>query len=92
MKKVLLIGLLFPLLATAQKKTPAKKKTAITKTATATGGFVINGEVTGFADGTKIAFLNGTTGQPEQQGEITKNKFSFTGYPPTKLDKCWYLT
>jgi peroxiredoxin len=87
MKKVLLIALIFPGLAYAQKKTVVKTKT---KTATAqvatektAGGFVITGEVSGFADGTKISLLNGTTGQPEQQSSIAQNKFSFTG----KLDK-----
>lgn len=86
MKKVLLIGLLFPALVYAQKKTTALSKTKVTVAAPAsekTDGFVINGEVTGFADGTKIVLLNGTTGQPEQQGGIFQNKFSFKG----KLDK-----
>ncbi|MES2850210.1 MAG: TlpA disulfide reductase family protein [Bacteroidota bacterium] len=86
MKKVILIGLLFPALVYAQKKTVAKSKTKATVVAPASGkadGFTITGEITGFADGTKIALLNGTTGQPEQQGGIYQNKFSFKG----KLDK-----
>lgn len=86
MKKVLLIAIVFPVLVNAQPKAAAKAKTktAITKTpGEKADGFTITGEVTGFTDGTKIALLNGTTGQPEQQGSISKNKFSFTG----KLDK-----
>ena len=85
MKKILLIGLLFPILVTAQKKTVAKAKSTTVNSATEkkTDGFVINGEVSGFADGTKISFLNGTTGQPEQQSGIYQNKFSFSG----KVDK-----
>ncbi|HPH93250.1 MAG TPA: TlpA disulfide reductase family protein [Ferruginibacter sp.] len=86
MKKVLLFGLLFPALAFAQKKAPVKSKTKAVAVAPAPekgDGYLINGEVTGFADGTKIALLNGTTGQPEQQSGIYQNKFSFKG----KLDK-----
>lgn len=85
MKKVLLFGLLFPALSFAQKKAAVKPKpqTAAAAPAVVKGdGFLINGEVTGFADGTKIALLNGN-GQPEQQGGIYQNKFSFKG----KLDK-----
>lgn len=86
MKKVLLIGLLFPALVYAQKKVAAKSKTKATVVSPAyeiSDGFVINGEVTGFAEGATIALLNGTTGQPEQQSTISQNKFSFKG----KLDK-----
>ena len=83
MKKVLLIGLLFPLFVSAQKKTVAKTKAKVVAAEKQAGGFTINGEVTGFADGTKLALLNGTSGQPEQNSGIYQNKFSFTG----KLDK-----
>ena len=86
MKKVLLIALLFPALVNAQNKTVTKGKTKATVTAPPaekTDGFTITVDVTGFADGTKVALLNGTTGQPEQQGGVYQNKFSFKG----KLDK-----
>lgn len=86
MKKILLVGLLIPVLVSAQKKSAVKPKTKAAVEVVSeekVDGFVITGEVTGFADGTKIALLNGTTGQPEQQGGIFKNKFSFKG----KLDK-----
>ena len=83
MKKILLIGLLFPLLVTAQKKTVSKTKAKVVAAEKEAGGFTINGEVTGFADGTKLALLNGTSGQPEQNSGIYQNKFSFKG----KLDK-----
>lgn len=86
MKKLLLIGVLFPALINAQTKTSAKPK-GNTKVpivaASEADGYTINAEVTGFADGTKVSLLNGTTGQPEQQGNIAQNKFSFKG----KLDK-----
>ena len=62
MKKILLIGLLFPLLVTAQKKTVSKTKAKVVAAEKEAGGFTINGEVTGFADGTKLALLNGTSG------------------------------
>jgi peroxiredoxin len=86
MKKVLLIGLLLPAFVYAQKKAPVNGKTKATVVASPAekeDGFVINAEVTGVADGTKVALLNGTTGQPEQQADVTQSKFSFKG----KLNK-----
>jgi peroxiredoxin len=86
MKKALLFGLLFPALAFAQKKAPVKSKTktsTVAPVAEKGDGYLINGEVTGYADGTKISLFNGITGQPEQQSGIYQNKFSFKG----KLDK-----
>jgi peroxiredoxin len=86
MKKVLLFAILFPALVNAQVKTAGKSKTrAVVKNEAAAeaDGFVINGEVTGFADGTKISLLNGQTGAVEQQAGIFQNKFTFKG----KLDK-----
>ncbi len=78
MKKVLLLAIMLPALAVV-KAQAAKAKTAVAKTE----GFIINGEVTGFPDGSKVALLNGQTGAAEQQAGIYQNKFTFKG----KLDK-----
>ncbi len=87
MKKIALAALLFPAILTAQvKKTTKPNPAAVTEKKEGTrqaGGFVIEGELTGFADGTKIALLNGQTGAPELTSSIDKNKFTFKG----KLDK-----
>ena len=87
MKKALLLVLIFPALLHAQVKPAAKTKARATavknEAAPQADGFVINGEVTGFADGTKISLLNGQTGAAEQQTGVYQNKFSFKG----KLDK-----
>ena len=42
-------------------------------------GFTIEGEVTGFADGTGISIINGQTGAPESETTIKANHFSFRG-------------
>jgi peroxiredoxin len=86
MKHFFLIILLLPVLLTAQTKSKAKsaaplKKVAITPNVPA-DGFAIHGEVTGFADGTTVALLNGQTGTPETETTISKNKFVFTGKLP----------
>ena len=79
MKKILLIVFTLPMLVTAQTKAkphnPIKKPVAVP----AAAGFVINGDITGFADGTTVALLNGQTSAPEIETTITKNKFSFKG-------------
>ncbi|MDB5277141.1 MAG: hypothetical protein JWR61_2096 [Ferruginibacter sp.] len=83
MKHFFLIILLLPLLVTAQTKSKAKSAAPVKKAATAANapadGFAIHGEVTGFADGTTVALLNGQTGTPEAETTISKNKFAFTG-------------
>lgn len=86
MKKIVLIGLILPALLCVYTSVFAQSKSktlATIKQASKNDGYTISGEVTGFTDGTKVALLNGTTGQPEQQGGIYQNKFSFKG----KLDK-----
>lgn len=81
MKKILLIVFALPMLVTAQTK--AKPATPIKKTVAApvavADGFVINGDITGFADGTTVALLNGQTGAPEIETTISKNKFTIKG-------------
>ena len=83
MKKIFFIVLALPLLVTAQTKSKAKSATPVKKAAMAQvkpiDGFIINGEITGFADGTTVALLNGQTGAPEVETTISKNKFTFKG-------------
>ncbi len=83
MKKIFSIILLLPLLITAQTKSNSKLKTPVKKAAVTQtkplDGFVINGEVTGFTDGTTVALLNGQTGAPETETIIVKNKFTLKG-------------
>jgi len=83
MKKVILIGLLLPTLVYAQQKAPVRAKVKTVEADKKAAGFVIDVEVTGFADGTKVALVNGVTSQPEQNTGVYQNKFSFKG----KLDK-----
>lgn len=42
-------------------------------------GYQIEGAVTGYADGTPVAFLNDESGQPEQVTTIQKNHFEIKG-------------
>lgn len=42
-------------------------------------GYIINGDVKGFPDGTPVSLLNGQTGAPELETTITANKFQFKG-------------
>ena len=85
MKKLILITLLIPLIGTAQTKAKPKaapaKKTVAAKPAQVkpVDGFIINGTVTGFPDGTNVALLNGQTGAPEMESTVKANQFVFTG-------------
>ena len=83
MKQFFLIALSLPLLVTAQTKVKHKSANTTKKTSTEqlkpVNGFIINGDITGFADGTSIALLNGQTGAPESESTIQKNKFTFKG-------------
>ena len=45
----------------------------------AENSFVISGNVTGFADGTSVSFLNEQTNLPEKQTSIEKGKFVIKG-------------
>ncbi len=42
-------------------------------------GYIINGDVKGFPDGTPVSLLNGQTGAPESETTIVANKFQFKG-------------
>ena len=82
MKQFLLILFAMPLLVTAQNKTKTKTGAAA-KTGTAAAkpkdGFIINGFITGFADGTPVALLNAQTGVPELETTVINNSFLFKG-------------
>ena len=86
MKRIFILLFLLPAMAFAQVKPKAKSK-AIAKPKAAltpivsmpTDGFTIDGTVTGFPDGTKVALLNGQSGTPEIEATILKNKFSLKG-------------
>ena len=86
MKQIFLLILLLPALAFAQTKSkstakPATKVVTTAKTAeTQTwDGFIINGQIKGFPEGTTVALLNGQTGAPESETTISKNAFTFKG-------------
>jgi peroxiredoxin len=87
MKKIVLL-LLLPGFVFAQTKPKAKApvKVAATKTKTkavvksaVVDGFVINGEVKGFADGTAVAVVNPQTGAAEAETTISKERFVLKG-------------
>ncbi|MEO6456602.1 MAG: TlpA disulfide reductase family protein [Ginsengibacter sp.] len=81
MKLTCILFLILPFFLPAQKKSAAKIKkseTTITEQQPA-GGFIINGIVTGFNDGTPVSFLNEQTGQPEKQATIQGGKFVIKG-------------
>ncbi len=88
MKKVFFIAIIaLPFFATAQNtaKSGAAKTTkkAIVAEEKPVAGFIINGEVTGYANGTSVALLNGQTGAPVYEAIITNNKFTFKGKQTT---------
>ncbi|MEO6290468.1 MAG: TlpA disulfide reductase family protein, partial [Ginsengibacter sp.] len=71
MKQLIILLLLIPGFAFTQ----SKKKAADQENK----GFVITGNVTGFADGTTVSFLNEQTNQPEKQAVIEGGKFIVKG-------------
>ncbi len=92
MKNFLIIAFLLPAVCMAQpaskthtkgkqtKSSAAKKDNNKNNTAAVVkDGFTIEGDVTGFADGTGISLLNGQTGAPEAETTIKANHFSFRG-------------
>ncbi len=86
MKQTLLL-LLLPGLLTAQTKSiksakgTAKNKTVVAKAkpAAAFDGFIINGEVTGYADGTNVSLINPQTNAPIAETVIKASKFQLKG-------------
>ncbi len=80
MKKIFILLLVaVPFFAFSQTKKKAESQ--------GENGFVITGNVTGFADGTSVSFLNDQTGQPEKQATIEKGKFVIKGQVPQPVFK-----
>jgi peroxiredoxin len=87
MKQIFLLLILIPFIGFAQKTTKQKPKIKTKATvkpvavtpAIKTDGFIINGDVKGFTDGTPVLLLNPQSGVPEAEAAITKGKFTFTG-------------
>jgi peroxiredoxin len=70
MNKIFIFLFIVPIFGFSQTKST---------TNTADNGFVISGNVTGFADGTSVSFLNEQTNLPEKQTSIEKGKFVVKG-------------
>jgi peroxiredoxin len=75
MKHFFLLICLVPFLSIAQTR-PKAKPTTQTKPL---DGYVIDGNVTGFPDGTSIDLINNETGAPEISTTIKANKFQLKG-------------
>jgi thiol-disulfide isomerase/thioredoxin len=81
MKPLIILLAALPLFACSQKSATPKINSQVVKPQT--DGFIINGSVTGFADGTSVSFLNDQTGQLEKQATVQNGKFVIKG----KLDQ-----
>ena len=85
MKRILLLLLLpgFVVAQTKPKAKPAVKTTKIKTKATVTSvvaeGYLINGSVKGFADGTQVMLVNPQTGATEAESTVTKERFELKG-------------
>ena len=77
MRATLILLFLLPMLGFSQSKKTAKTSTKVQPPKF--DGYIITGEITGFADGTTVSFLNEQTGVPDQQGVISKGKFIIKG-------------
>jgi peroxiredoxin len=75
MKNCFLLICLLPLFSIAQTKPKAKPKVP----AKPLDGYVIDGNVTGFPDGTSIDLINNQTGAPEISTTIKANRFQLKG-------------
>ena len=91
MKKYLFFLLLLPAISFSQaKKNKADEKKAESKTIVSkkavvdrpADGFLINGNITGYTDGTQVNLLNANTGAPEASAKLLKGKFTVTGKMP----------
>ncbi|MFZ1529585.1 MAG: TlpA disulfide reductase family protein [Ferruginibacter sp.] len=90
MKNYLLLLACLPFATMAQQKSKAgpklKKKPPVTAVAPVvsnpSNGFVINGFVSGYADGNVVNLINPNNGQPEASGTLTAGKFSLRGMMP----------
>jgi len=82
MKSSFLLILLLPLFSVAQTTSKAKPHATVKKTVAAekpVDGFIINGDVTGFPDGTLVDLLNNQTGAQEEETTLTNDKFVLKG-------------
>ncbi|MEO6722495.1 MAG: TlpA disulfide reductase family protein [Ferruginibacter sp.] len=87
MKKLCFLILMLPLLTFAQQKkttgttknTPKKSSPVKVAETKPVDGFIINGVINGFPDGTSVALLNGQTGVPEIESTLKKGTFVFKG-------------
>ena len=77
MKRIFLFLFLVPAFSFAQVNQKAKVKSAV-KPKTV-DGFVINGDIKGYPEGTKVALLNGQTGAVEMETALKANKFELKG-------------
>lgn len=83
MKRVFVLLFLAPALVFAQVKQKPKAKTPATPPYNPANGYIINGTVTGFPDGTTIDLLNGQSGATEVSSTIVKDKFTIKGNVPS---------
>jgi len=87
MKSFFVLLFILPVMAIAQVKQKPKPKPKPNATETvvarAMDEYIINGEITGYPDGTRVSLLNGQTGAPENETTLQKNKFSFKGKQTT---------
>ena len=83
MNKIFTLLFILPSFAFAQITKKHRSNTRAISPVAATfipmDGFLVNGEVKGYPDGTKVALLNGQTGTPESETVLLKNRFSFKG-------------
>ena len=77
MRSTFFLLLLLPVLGFSQVKKITKSQSKIQTSAF--DGFVITGDITGFADGTTVSFLNEQTGVPDQVAVVAKGKFLIKG-------------
>ncbi|HUZ59548.1 MAG TPA: TlpA disulfide reductase family protein [Hanamia sp.] len=74
MKRLLYILIVLPFFVFAQTSTNAKVNSA--------SGYEISGNISGYADGTSVSFLNQQTGVPEKQTSFENGKFDLKGQLP----------
>ena len=77
MKSAFFLLLILPVIGFSQAKKVTKSKPKIQTPAF--DGYVITGDIAGFADGTTVSFLNEQTGVPDKVAVITKGKFIIKG-------------
>ena len=79
MKRSLLLIMFLPVLAYTQVSPKSKRVSKTTENTNQAQGFVINGEITGYPEGTQVSLLNGQTGVSESETTLKAKKFSFKG-------------